>query len=133
MKPIGDASPVEALLEKWLGHSAFFCDRCSLYASVKRPAAGTDVGRLRGHMSLVERLIMSFVERVVRKWVVVCDNCGYEDAAVAGGGDYYAPRGWTELRSGGHACSGACRWMIEERSRVEPEALDAGDVAQDRA
>jgi hypothetical protein len=62
---------------------------------------------------------MSLVERVVRKWVVVCDNCGYEDMAVSGGGNRCAPRGWTELRSGRHACSGTCLWLIEKRRRAE--------------
>ena len=60
---------------------------------------------------------MSFAERVTRKWVVICDGCGVEDLAVSGGGERYPPRGWTELRTGEHACTGRCRGLIEERRR----------------
>jgi hypothetical protein len=63
---------------------------------------------------------MGFLERVTRRWVVVCDQCGFEEEAVSDGSEYYAPKGWTELRSDLHACTGACRWLIGEQKQAEP-------------
>jgi hypothetical protein len=68
---------------------------------------------------------MGFTEKITRRRVAVCDGCGLEEDAVSDGRELYAPRGWSELRTGEIVCSSRCRGLVEARKRGEGRAAVA--------